>query len=119
MSLSISSMQMSTLDHFEDVAPISDSDENCLAEIQKVLKKHGALSRFGINLMHTHFEIADDEIMMETTDMESREHVVRPVKKEWLKEQGIEAATTVIGFDERGYRGVCGCDPRASGHHHK
>lgn len=119
MSLAISSMQMSELNHFEDVQPIGDSDAECLEEIRQVLEKHGALSRFGINLLHTHFHIEDDEVMMETTDMAKREHVVRPVKTQWLEQQGIEAATTVIGFDENGYKAVCGCDPRASGHHHK
>jgi len=24
----------------------------------------------------------------------------------------------VIGFDEKGYHQNCGCNPRASGHHH-
>ncbi len=119
MTVQIAAMQLSTLDHFEDVRPISDEDSLCLEEIRQVLKKHNALSRFGINLLHTHFNLDDDEIMMETTDVKNREYLVRPVKKSWLKENGIEASTTVIGFDENGYEQICGCDPRASGHHHK
>lgn len=112
-------MQWSKLDHIADVRPIDDTDAECLDEIKSVLAKHNCLDRFGIALLHNHFEVSDDEIMMETTDLERREHFVRPVKRSWLEEQEITAQTTVVSFDEHGYRQYCGCDPRASGHHHK
>jgi hypothetical protein len=117
--LIVESMQWNSLKHIADVSPIGDADAACLEEVRGVLAKHGQLARFGISLLHSHFAVKDDEILMETTDMKKREHWVRPVKKAELLAQGITAQSTVIGFDETGYRQVCGCDPRASGHHHK
>jgi hypothetical protein len=112
-------MQWSRLHHIADVKAIDDSDAACLYEIQRVLQRHGALSRFGVSLLHSHFDLAEDEMMMETTDLDKREHLVRPVKRSWLNAEGVTAQTTVVCFDEHGYCQNCGCDPRATGHHHK
>lgn len=117
--MQISAMQFSKLSHIADVPPIGDVDEPCLSEIRDVLEKHGNLHRFGIALLHNHFDLSDDEIMMETTDLEKREHFVRPMKKSEIEAQGITAQSTILTFDEHGYNQYCGCDPRASGHHHK
>lgn len=118
-SVILYSMQWSDLKHIADVRPIDDSDGDCLEEIRQVLARHGALSRFGVTLLHNHFEVAHDELMMETTDVDRREHFVRPVKRSWLDREGIQPQTTIVGFDESGSHQVCGCDPKASGHHHK
>ncbi len=112
------SMQWSTLNHMADVEPIGEGDSECLEEIRLVLQKHNALGRFGLTLLHSHFELQDDEMMLETTDVEKREHWVRSVKHSYLEENDITAQTTVVGFDEKGFSQVCGCNPRASGHHH-
>jgi hypothetical protein len=112
-------MQWSQLDHIADVRPIDHSDADCLEEIRVVLAKHNCLDRFGVTLLHNHFDVADDEMMLETTDLERREHLVRPVKRSWLEDRGVTAQTTVVSFDADGYNQYCGCDPRASGHHHK
>lgn len=114
----VESMQWNSLSHIADVKPIGDSDAACLEEVRQVLLKHGQVERFGISLLHSHFDVADDEMLLETTDMEKREHWVRPVKKSFLAENGITAQSTVIGFDEKGYRQICGCNPRSSGHFH-
>ncbi len=114
----IESMQWNTLKHIADVRPIDESDKDCLEEIRRVLAKHDCLDRFGVSLLHSHFDLGDDEILLETTDMEKREHWVRPVKRSFLEKNNITAQTTVIGFDEKGYHQNCGCNPRASGHHH-
>ena len=115
----LEAMQWSQLDHIADVRPIDDSDAECLEEIRAVLAKHNYLDRFGVTLLHNHFDVTDDEMMLETTDLERREHLVRPVKRSWLEERGITAQTTVVSFDEHGYSQYCGCDPRSTGHHHK
>jgi len=112
-------MQWSRLEFIADVEPIGDADADCLDEIRSVLVKHNSLSRFGVTLLHSHFSLEDDEMMMETTDLEKREHYVRPMKRSYLEERGITAQTTVVVFDQNGYNQGCGCDPRTSGHHHK
>jgi hypothetical protein len=107
------------LDNIADVKPIGDPDAACLEDVRLVLARHNALDRFGIALLHNHFDLADDEMMLETTDAERREHVVRPVRSSYPADNGFTAQTTIVSFDEHGYSQNCGCDPRASGHHHK
>lgn len=118
-NLQVDAMQWSSLTHIADVKPIGDHDAACLEDIRKVLQKHDALSRFGVTLLHSHFDLQDDEMMLETTNLENREHWVRPIKKALLEQEGITAQTTVISFNENGYNQNCGCDPRSTGHHHK
>jgi hypothetical protein len=118
-TIHMSAMQWTTLDHIADVRPIDDSDAACLEDIRQVLEKHGALQRFGVSLLHRHFDVADDEFMLETTDEEQREHRVRPIKKAVFEAEGVTAQSTIISFDEHGYQQYCGCDPRSTGHHHK
>jgi hypothetical protein len=74
------------------------------------------LRRFGIALLHSHFELADDEMLLETTDVEKREHWVRPVKKSFLEEADLDTQTTVLTFDENGYSQQCGCCRDKHGH---
>jgi|SRR4029079_1557069 len=114
----LETMQWAELDHIADVRPIDDSDAECLEDVRLVLAKHGCLERFGIALLHNHFELAEDEMMLETTDVERREHLVRAVKRSWVDEEGITAQTTIVSFDEIGFHQNCGCNPRATGHHH-
>lgn len=105
-----------TLKDIDDVKPIGDSDAACLEEIRKVLVEHNCLSRFGIALLHSHFDISDDELLLETTDVSKREHWVRPVKKSHLKEIGLDPQTTVLRFDARGWSQNCGCARDKHGH---
>ena len=105
-----------TLKDINDVKPIGECDAECLEDIRKVLIKHNSLSRFGVALLHSHFEICDDELLLETTDISKREHWVRPVKKSYLKEIGVDAQTTVVRFDEQGWSQNCGCARDKHGH---
>ncbi len=118
MQVNIQSMQWSRLQFVADVKPIDDSDAPVLEAIRSILEQHNCLDRFGITLLHNHFDIDDDEIMMEFTDLEKREHRVSPMKRADLEQEGIDILTTVVGFDKNGYFQGCGCNPKASGHHH-
>ncbi len=118
-AITLEVMQWSRLDYIDDVRPIDESDAACLEEIRQVLEKHGALSRFGLTLLHSHFDLADDELMLETTDQQKREHRVRPVKRSWIEAEGFSVQTTVVSFDENGYHQNCGCAPLTSGHAHR
>lgn len=112
----VNALQWSTLEYIDDVRPIDDSDSTCLEEIRVVLAKYGDLDRFGIALLHSHFPLADDEMMLETTDIEQREHWVRPVKKSHLEQTGLEVQSTVLRFDEHGSSQYCGCQIDNNGH---
>ncbi len=114
--VAVSPLQWNSLEHIDDVRPIDDSDAACLEEVRTVLAKHGNLGRFGIALLHSHFQLADDEMMLETTDTKQREHWVRPVKKSDLEQAGLEAQSTILRFDESGYSQYCNCARDSQGH---
>jgi hypothetical protein len=60
----------------DDVQPISDQDQAVLLEVREVLQKHGALKRFGVTLIHRHFELNDGEVLFESTNCEERRQVI-------------------------------------------
>lgn len=90
-------VQMNTLPDISQVLPISEDDEKCLQEVEEVLRRHGVLSRFGIALLHTHFQIAEDEILLEECDVNNRTLVCKPVKISHLSEKTIQ---TIWAFDK-------------------
>lgn len=76
----VSALQFNRLDDINAVAPMSAADEACLAELKAVLTKHGRQSRFGIALLHKHFDLAADELLVEHCDVERRVLTTRPKK---------------------------------------
>lgn len=99
MPLSIRPMQWAALPALQDVPQIDESDLDCLREIREVLARHGKLHRFAVHLAHRHFELAQDEILIERPDPDERtqhvtvgrlsdEPLARPTT--WLFEEGPE-----------------------------
>jgi|GEM_PF-832563 len=68
------------LPHADEVQAINDEDKACFKEIRDVLLKHGKLERFGLTLLHKHFDIQDDEVLIENTDEISRIQTITPMK---------------------------------------
>lgn len=69
------------------------ADDDLFHDLADVLKKHNALNRFGITLLHKHFEIASDEALLETTDVAGRQHLLRTVKRsELVDKDAVETA---------------------------
>lgn len=66
------------LPDIDDVDPMGEQDRPVIEEVRSVLEKHDALGRFGLTLLHSHFELADDEILVECVDAENRTLTVRP-----------------------------------------
>jgi hypothetical protein len=58
--------------------PLTSADEPLLSDLREVLTRHNALSRFGITLLHQHFDLSEDEVMVESTDVSARTHTVAP-----------------------------------------
>lgn len=80
----------SGLADINDVTPLAEHERACLADIRDVLERHGALDRFGVTLLHSHFPLADDEVLLESVDPDARLLETRVVKAD------DEAATTAI-----------------------
>ena len=100
-SVMVAPLQWSRLKHINDVEPLNHADAECLAEIREVLKRHGKLERLGIALLHSHFPLADDEVMLEETDEDARLQTLKPMKRSevgdydvgtiWQLRDGVEA----------------------------
>lgn len=71
--------QWNHLTDIHDIKPLGDQDRACLEAIRDVLDQHRCLDRFGLNLLHKHFEMAADEILVEEVDEKTRTLVTRPV----------------------------------------
>ena len=56
-----------------------EKDQALFDEIKLVLAKHGALHRFGVTLLHKHFDVYEGERMVESCDAETRTLTIRPV----------------------------------------
>ena len=64
----------------DDVAPfIPERDQPLFDEIKTVLAKHDALSRFGVCLLHRHFDVNKGEMLVETCDEQNRLLTIRPM----------------------------------------
>ena len=114
--LNTQQMQWAATPDIDEISPFGPQDDECFRDLRDVLKKHGALDRFGIALIHKHFEIADDEVMIEFTDVENRELVVKPIKK--AKAQGIDSIVTnwkLTDGDEVA-QVICTCSQHGRGH---
>jgi hypothetical protein len=72
------------LPDIDEVEPLNAADGPVMAELYEVLARHGALGRFGVTLLHQHFELAGDEVLLERTDPVSRRQVIEPVKMDTL-----------------------------------
>jgi len=81
MALEIVPVQWSKFKNIDAVQPVNEGDADCLLEVRNVLKKHGKLDRFGVALLHSHFDLARDEAMLETCDEESRTLTLKTVNR--------------------------------------
>lgn len=70
----------------DEVAARGEADEECIAEVKAVLERHCRLSRFGLLLLHSHFPVAADEVLVEECDHVSRTLTIRPKQKSTLTE---------------------------------
>lgn len=69
-----------SLPSFAEAAPLGPSDEAFVAEFRELLAKYGNLDRFGLCLLHQHFDVAPDEILLESNDPVARTLTVTPQK---------------------------------------
>jgi hypothetical protein len=80
-TMTVAPLQWGSLPNIDDVAPMNEGDSECLIEIREVLKRHHMIDRFGVALLHSHFAMSDDEVMVEETDVASRTLTLKPMKE--------------------------------------
>ena len=94
-----------TIPHVDDATPLSSADDQCVADIRDVLARHHALNRFGIMLLHDHFQVADDEILVESCDPVARTLMLRPLKKADVADSNLlETSWSLEPIEVRGGR---------------
>jgi len=72
-SIAINPIQWTSIANIDAAdTTFTEEDAACLAEVRQVLVKHGRLAKFGVTLIHKHFELRDHEYLLETIDEENR-----------------------------------------------
>ncbi|WP_224815628.1 hypothetical protein [Hasllibacter sp. MH4015] len=108
-------MQWARTKDLEDTAPLDQSDLDCMKAIRAVLVEHGKLDRFALHLTHKHFDLADDEVLVEYSNEEKREQYFRVEKADSeIASQSIPTTWTLERM-EPSARCVCAWRP-AQGH---
>jgi hypothetical protein len=110
-TLSLETVQWASLPDIDSVEPLNHDDFAVLEEIHRVLLRHGKSSRFGVCLLHKHFEVADDEVAIEYTDVEQRESRVVVEKKTDFNMNSIQ---TLWRFQMDGSNMATRCDQRCA-----
>jgi hypothetical protein len=87
-----------------DVGELSDDDRACLEDLGQYLVSTDAWRRFGIWLLHKHFEPQPGEVFVERAIRSPRRTETAPVMRSAFAEQGL--STTAIRFDESISTGV-------------
>lgn len=66
------------LPDIDSIRPLDETDQAVLDDLRTVLERHGALERFGVTLLHSHFDVRRDELLVERVDPEARTLTTRP-----------------------------------------
>jgi hypothetical protein len=82
-----------------------DSEAGLFHEVREVLKRHGVERKYGLALLHKHFDLADDEVLMEYTDIENRMLVTKPAPRS--EASGGNAVETVWSLDSGNTTTLC------------
>jgi len=101
------SVQFARLPDISEVGPLTAEDMDCMQEIADVLRRRDRLSRFGVTLLHKHFPVMDDEMLVESCDAKARTLTIRPVKKDEISELEYTATSWDLATGEASVACVC------------
>jgi hypothetical protein len=90
----------------EQVEPRLESEDRLFGEVREILKRYGAEEKYGLTLLHKHFELADDEVLVEYTDLQNRTLITTPAPRSKVPGDAVEtmwslgsgATTVCVGF---------------------
>ena len=85
-----------------DVGVLTDDDRACLAELGEYLATTDAWTRFGIWLLHKHFEPSDGEVFVERTVDSPRGTRTAPLDRASFVDSGLDATAFRLDADELG-----------------
>jgi hypothetical protein len=88
-----------SLRDIHEVSSRSPAEDGCFAELKEVLRRHGLEKKYGITLLHKHFDLRDDEILVEHTDIGQRTLVSKPMKVGSVPTQNLIEVTWSLDND--------------------
>ena len=100
----------------EELEVFSEKDAQCFKEIRDVLVKHNALHRFGMFLIHKHFEVAEDEEMTECTEHADRRLTIVPKRKDQIDRSITVPTNWIFTETEEVAAACCTCATNENGH---
>lgn len=108
-------VQMNAFPHINQVEGLCKTDDECMAEVQAVLAKYGKTAKFGITLLHKHFEVSNSEVLVEHCDEVNRVLTCKPISVAELP--SAQLIQTAWRFTEAGERiSVRDCVKTFNGH---
>lgn len=81
----VGSMQWAKIEDISETEPLNEGDQQCISEVRKVLQRHGKLKKFGLTLIHSHFPIGEDEVLVEEVSKVDRTLTIKPMKASMVK----------------------------------
>lgn len=99
-----------------ELEPFSPADAECFRDIRDVLVRHGALKRFGMFLIHKHFEVAEDEELMECTEHADRRLIITANKKADIDPDITVPTNWIFTETEEIAAACCKCAKNNQGH---
>jgi len=105
------------IDEVENFDP--EKDQPLFDEIKAILAKHGALHRFGITLLHKHFDVFEGERMVEVCDHNARTLTLRPTREPLGKDETYVQTNWRFDTDSLLVNQLCFADCLKSGQKHK
>lgn len=71
---------INSLQGIDELKPLGKeaNDMVCFQELRDVLKKYDKLDRFGLCLLHKHFDVKDGEVLVESCDVNNRTLTIQP-----------------------------------------
>ena len=104
----------------DDTEPFdSAKDQPLFDEIKLVLAKHGALHRFGVTLLHKHFDVYEGEKMVERCDAEARTLTIRPVNEQLRDNEAYVETNWRFDTDSAHVNQLCFADCLKTGTTHQ
>ncbi|SRR5579871_1957425 len=98
-----------------DLGIITADDQACLDEVGICLLAAKAHSRFGLTLLHSHFPVHDDEMLLEEVNTDERVITVRPVRVDHSSVFATnichDDADQLVGLEFASYQTLAGVAP--------
>ncbi|MFC4274568.1 hypothetical protein [Achromobacter aloeverae] len=107
-------MQWARIQDLHDCEPVSEADLVCMRDVRAALARHGKLDRFALHLVHKHFDMGADEVLVEYSDAGTREQYFKVERAD--SETAREAQPTTWMLDKLEPIAICVCARRPDGH---